>query len=95
MILVTYLYIIDLHVCMYIQAMKVSSSSPLQLVTLVQSNRFTIVSGPSCSGKTSVIQVAADTLSQVPTSGPVSVTTLVTGAMREEQLLGYQDKKKG
>ncbi len=64
-------------------------------MTLVQSNRFTVVSGPSCSGKTSVIQVAADTLSQIPTSGPVSVTTLVTEAMREEQLLGYQDKEKG
>ncbi len=42
-----------------------------------------------------MIRVAVDTLSQIPSSGPVTMTTIVTGAMREEELLGYQDVEKG
>lgn len=66
-------------------------------MTLVQLNQFVIISGPSCSGKTSVIKVTADTLSHIPSlikSGPVSCTTLTVEAMKEDQLLGFQDEEK-
>ncbi len=72
-----------------------SSALLLQLIQLTSSNQFTVISGPSSTGKSSVIRVAADTVSQIPSSGPVTMTTVVTGAMREEELLGYQDSKKG
>ena len=68
-------------------------------MTLVQLNRVVVVNGPSCSGKTSVIRVAADTLTHTSTpltkSAPVSLTTLAVGVLQEEQLLGYQDPVKG
>lgn len=66
-------------------------------MTLVQVNQFVVVSGPSCSGKTSVIRVAADTLSHIPSiakSGPISCTTITIEALGECQLLGFQDKDK-
>lgn len=70
----------------------------LQIVNLVQVSRFVAVCGPSNSGKTAAIQVAAETykqsfnLSQICC---VSTTTIAVGSMREEQLFGYQSQEKG
>ena len=65
-----------------------------QIVTLVELHQFTAVYGPSCSGKTSAIQVAAETVRHNMMSshqaGHFSLTTIAVGAMEEEQLLGYQ-----
>ncbi len=68
----------------------------LQIVNLVQVNRFVAVCGPSNCGKTAAIQAAAETLRQSSSlSLPcyVSTTTITLNAMREEQLLGYQDRE--
>lgn len=72
-------------------------SSP-QIVGLVQVNRFVAVCGPSDCGKTAAIQVAAETIRQSASMSQmchVSTTTVALGAMREEQLLGYQCREKG
>ena len=66
----------------------------LQIVNVIQVNRFIAVCGPSSCGKTAAIQAAAETLRQssgISLPCYVSTTTVALNAMREEQLLGYQD----
>lgn len=73
-------------------------TSYLQIVNLVQVNRFVAVCGPSNCGKTAAIHVAAETFRQSSSLSQmccVSTTTVGVGAMREEQLLGYQNEKQG
>jgi ABC-type lipoprotein export system ATPase subunit len=66
-------------------------------VALTQHHPFVAVYGPSCSGKSTIIQTAVETLKQLPLNPAavggathISCTTIAVGAMREEQLLGYQ-----
>lgn len=70
----------------------------MQIVNLVQVSRFVAVCGPSGCGKTAAIQVAAETFRHASTFSQmrcISTTTVAVGAMREEQLLGYQCPMKG
>ena len=73
---------------------------PMQLLAVVQHYQIVAVCGPSCSGKTSAIQTAVETLRQMPSpshyrSGHINCTTIAVGAMREDQLLGFQSVKDG
>ena len=73
---------------------------PVQLLAVIQHHQIVAVCGPSCSGKTSAIQTAVETLRQIPSPsssklGHITCTTIAVGAMREEQLLGFQTEKGG
>lgn len=85
---------------MYIMSIVLNCVIPLmQIVSLVQVSRFIAVCGPSNCGKTAAIQVAAESLRQSSSFSQmccnISTTTIALGAMREEQLLGYQSEEKG
>ena len=67
-------------------------------MNLVQVSRFVAVCGPSGCGKTAAIQVAAETFRHASSFSQIrciSTTTIAVGAMREEQLMGYQCQTKG
>ncbi len=70
-----------------------------QIINLVQAKRFVAVCGPSGCGKTAALKVVAEALRQSSSSTfqicHVSITTIAVQAMKEEQLLGYQDEEKG
>lgn len=68
-------------------------------MALVQHHPFIAVYGPSCSGKSTAIQTAVETLRQLPSpagrvggASHITCTTIAVGAMREEQLLGHQQQ---
>lgn len=76
--------------------LSLSLSLP-QLVALIQHHPFITVYGPSCSGKSTAIQTAVETLRQLPmipavggSATHITCTTIAVGALREEQLLGHQ-----
>lgn len=72
----------------------------VQMLAVIQHHKFVAVCGPSCSGKTSAIQTAVETLRQIPSHsssrpGHITCTTIAVEAMREEQLLGFHTEKDG
>ena len=70
-----------------------SPSEPLQqavsqLISLVQAHPVVAVTGPSGSGKSVCIEVAATAARELTT--PPSLTRLAPGAMAEEELFGFE-----
>lgn len=78
---------------MHVHAHAFMGTLLLQIVGLVQASRLVAIYGPSGCGKTAAVQVAAETLRHSTPMCFVSTTTIAAGAIREEQLLGYQDEQ--